>query len=63
MEEVIEPRGIAVRTVLAEHADAHWRLQAPSAFLGSFTFEVDLNYIMRIPAWGIESKAPFPLDS
>ena len=45
-----------------EHAGAKWRLQAPSAFGGTFTLEVDLNFIMRVPVWGVESKSPFPLD-
>ena len=62
MKTLIESRGIAVRNVPAEHAGAKWRLQAPSAFGGTFSLEVDLNFIMRIPVWGVESKSPFHLD-
>lgn len=62
MKKLVESRGIAVRNVPAEHAGAKWRLQSPNAFGGNFTLEVDLNYIMRIPVWGVESKSPFPLD-
>ena len=62
MRNLIESRGISVRNAPAEHAGAKWRLQAPSAFGGTFSLEVDLNFIMRIPVWGVESKTPFPLD-
>ena len=62
IKKLIESRGISVRNVPEEHAGAKWRLQAPSAFGGTFTLEVDLNFIMRVPVWGVESKSPFPLD-
>jgi predicted nucleotidyltransferase component of viral defense system len=62
MEELIESRGISVNRVPSEHAGGKWRLRAPSAFGGTFTIEVDLNFIMRVPVWGVESKSPFPLD-
>ncbi len=62
MRKLIESRGISVRNVPSDHAGAKWRLQAPSAFGGNFTLEVDLNFLMRVPVWGIESKCPFPLD-
>jgi predicted nucleotidyltransferase component of viral defense system len=61
-KKLIESRGISVRNIPSDHAGAKWRLQAPSALGGSFTLEVDLNYIMRIPVWGVEYKTPFPLD-
>ena len=62
MRKLIESRGISVRNIPAEHAGAKWRLQSPSALGGTFALEVDLNFIMRIPVWGTESKSPFPLD-
>jgi len=62
MKKLIESRGISVRNIPVEHAGAKWRLQAPSAFGGTFTLVVDLNFIMRIPVWGIEAKKPYPID-
>jgi predicted nucleotidyltransferase component of viral defense system len=62
MQSLIESRGISVRNVPAEHAGAKWRLQAPGAFGGTFTLEIDLNFLMRIPVWGVQSKSPYPLD-
>jgi predicted nucleotidyltransferase component of viral defense system len=62
IKKLIESRGISVKNVPDEHAGAKWRLQAPSAFGGTFSLEVDLNFIMRIPVWGVESKSPYSLD-
>ncbi|MBI5476589.1 MAG: nucleotidyl transferase AbiEii/AbiGii toxin family protein [Ignavibacteriales bacterium] len=63
MKRLIQSRGISVENApTEEHAGAKWRLRAPSAFGGNFTLEVDLNYIMRIPVWGVELKRPYPLD-
>ncbi len=62
IKKLIESRGISVRNAPEEHAGAKWRLQAPSAFGGTYSLEIDLNFIMRVPVWGVESKSPFPLD-
>ena len=63
LKKLIESRSIAVQFAPAdEHAGAKWRLRAPSAFGGSFTLELDLNYMMRIPVGDINPKQPYPLD-
>jgi predicted nucleotidyltransferase component of viral defense system len=62
MKKLIESRGISVKNIPDEHSGGKWRLQTPSAFGGNFTIEVDLNFIMRVPVWGTQTKPPFPLD-
>jgi hypothetical protein len=63
LKKLIESRSIAVQFAPAdEHAGAKWRLRAPSAFGGSFTLELDLNYMMRIPVGDINPRQPYPLD-
>jgi len=61
MKKLIQSRGISVENAPAdEHAGAKWRLRAPSAFGGNFTLEVDLNYLMRVPVYGVEKRKPYP---
>ena len=63
LKKLIESRSISVQYAPAdEHAGAKWRLRSPSAFGGNFTLELDLNYMMRIPVWGVHTKRPYPLD-
>jgi predicted nucleotidyltransferase component of viral defense system len=63
LKKLIESRSITVQFAPAdEHAGAKWRLRAASAFGGSFTLELDLNYIMRIPVGDINPKQPYLLD-
>ncbi|TSA19330.1 nucleotidyl transferase AbiEii/AbiGii toxin family protein [bacterium] len=63
LKKLIESKSIAVQFAPAdEHAGAKWRLRAPSAFGGSVTLELDLNYLMRVPIGSISSKQPYPLD-
>jgi predicted nucleotidyltransferase component of viral defense system len=62
LKKLIQSRGISAGDVSKEHAGAKWRLQAPSALGGTFTLEVDLNFAMRVPVWGVHYKSPFPLD-
>jgi len=62
VKKLIQSRGISVENAPTEHAGAKWRLRAPNAFGGHFTLEVDLNFIMRVPVWGLEMMKPYPLD-
>lgn len=63
LRKLIQSRGISVENSPAdEHAGAKWRLRAPNAFGGDFNLEVDLNYLMRIPVWGVTNRPPYPLD-
>lgn len=62
IRKLILSRGISVENAPTDHAGAKWRLRAPNAFGGNFTLELDFNYIMRIPVWGVEAKKPYPID-
>lgn len=63
LKNLIESRGISIQFAPAdEHAGAKWRLRAPSAFGGSFTLELDLNYLMRVPIGDTCLRQPYPLD-
>ncbi|MEK9136727.1 MAG: nucleotidyl transferase AbiEii/AbiGii toxin family protein, partial [Bacteroidota bacterium] len=57
LSRLLESLGISVERKPDEHAGGKWRLRATSAFGGNFTLEIDLNYIMRIPVWGVHSRA------
>lgn len=63
MKKLIKSKGITVEHASAkEHAGGKWRLRAANAFGGTFTLELDLNYIMRIPVWGVGIMKPYSLD-
>ncbi len=62
LKKLIQSRGISVGHAPTDHAGAKWRLRAQSGLGGRFTFEVDLNYIMRVPVWGIQAREAYPLD-
>ncbi|MGH7597533.1 MAG: nucleotidyl transferase AbiEii/AbiGii toxin family protein [bacterium] len=62
LKKLIQSRGISVEHAPTDHAGAKWQLRAQSGFGGHFMFEVDLNYVMRVPVWGIQSKEVYPLD-
>lgn len=63
LKKMIASHGIKVEHAPTDHAGAKWRLRSKSAFGGHFTFEVDLNYIMRVPIGEIQTKEAFPLDA
>lgn len=56
LSRLLESLRISIERIPGEHAGGKWRLRASSAFGGNFTLEIDLNYIMRIPVWGINSR-------
>jgi len=62
IRKVVQSRGISVENAPTDHAGAKWRLRAPNTFGGNFTVELDLNYIMRTPVWGLETRKPYPID-
>ena len=57
LSRLLESLGISVERKPDEHAGGKWRMRATSAFGGNFTLEIDLNYIMRIPVWGVLPRA------
>jgi predicted nucleotidyltransferase component of viral defense system len=57
LSRVLESLGISVERKPDEHAGGKWRLRTRSPFGGNFSLEIDLNYIMRIPVWGIRVRA------
>jgi len=62
LRKIIEAEGIIVEHSAVEHAGGKWRLRAKSAFGGNHALELDLNYLMRIPIWGIEVRKAHSLD-
>jgi predicted nucleotidyltransferase component of viral defense system len=63
LKKLIQSRGITIQHAPSdEHAGAKWRLRSPSSFGGHFTLELDLNYMMRIPVYGIREKEPYQMD-
>jgi len=60
--KLLVAKSITVQYLPSEHAGGKWRLRTRSAFGGDFTLELDLNYLMRTPIWGLMKKRPFPLD-
>jgi len=62
LKRLIQSRDITVEHAPTNHAGAKWRLRAKSALGGHFTFEVDLNYIMRVPVGDIQTREVYPLD-
>lgn len=62
LKRLMQSRGFTVDHAPTDHAGAKWRLRAKSALGGHFKFEVDLNYILRVPIWGIQAREVYPLD-
>jgi predicted nucleotidyltransferase component of viral defense system len=46
---------ITVERQPPQHAGGKWRLRTRSAFGGNVTLEIDLNYMMRIPIWDVQT--------
>lgn len=62
LSRLLESLRISVERKPDEHAGGKWRLRTSSAFGGNFTLEIDLNYLMRIPVWGIHSRTSLSPD-
>lgn len=63
LKKLIESMGISVEhKPINEHAGGKWRLRAQSALGGNFALELDLNYMMRVPIWGIYLRQPHIID-
>jgi predicted nucleotidyltransferase component of viral defense system len=62
IRKIVLSKSITIERAPTDHAGAKWRLRAPSAFGGNFTLELDLNYLLRIPLWGVESRKSYLLD-
>jgi predicted nucleotidyltransferase component of viral defense system len=56
LARLLQALGMTVERKPDEHAGGKWRLRAANAFGGNFTLEIDLNYIMRIPVWGVDTR-------
>jgi predicted nucleotidyltransferase component of viral defense system len=57
MARLLQALGISVERKPDEYAGGKWRLRAASAFGGNFTLEIDFDYLMRVPVWGVHSRA------
>jgi len=63
MQAVYEREGFAVRRMPAEHAGGKWRLRFGAATGGDANLEVDLNFLLRVPMWPVESRDSVPVGS
>ncbi len=62
LKKLAEAMGITVQHTPDDYAGGKWRLRVPNVFGGTFTLELDLNYIMRVPVWDTVYKKPYNLD-
>jgi len=62
LKKLIQAAGGSIQHAPTDHAGGKWRLKLPSALEESLRLEIDVNYILRIPVWGISMRTPCPLD-
>ena len=56
LSRLLESLQVSVERIPDEHAGGKWRLRTKSAFGGNFALEIDLNYVMRVPVWGVNTR-------
>ncbi len=56
LEAIFHREGLIIRHVPAKHAGGKWQLRYVSVLGGNGNLEVDLNYMFRIPLYGIQKK-------
>jgi len=62
LQRTLKAQGYTVKRIPEEHAGGKWRLQASSAFGGTFALELDINYMYRVPLGAVQYKSPAVLD-
>lgn len=62
LRRILTALGFEVHRVPGEHAGGKWRLSFNSAVGGTQRLELDINYIMRVPFYGVERKKSFVID-
>lgn len=56
LEAIFQQGGLSIRRIPEKHAGGKWHLRYASALGGNGNLEVDLNYMFRIPLYGIHKK-------
>lgn len=56
LEAIFQREGLSIRRIPQKHAGGKWQLRYPSVLGGNGNLEVDLNYMFRIPLYGIHKK-------
>ena len=56
LEAVFQREGLTIRRIPEKHAGGKWQLRYASALGGNGNLEVDLNYMFRMPLYGIHKK-------
>lgn len=56
LESVFQREGLSIRRIPEKHAGGKWQLRYRSALGGNGNLEVDLNYMFRVPLYGIHKK-------
>jgi len=57
LEAVFQREGLSIRRIPEKHAGGKWQLRYASALGGNGNLEVDLNYMFRVPLYGIHKKS------
>lgn len=57
LEAIFQREGLSIRRIPEKHAGGKWHLRYASALGGNGNLEVDLNYMFRVPLYGIHKKS------
>jgi len=57
LEAIFRREGLSIRRIPEKHAGGKWQLRYASVLGGNCNLAVDLNYMFRIPLYGIHKKS------
>jgi hypothetical protein len=57
LESIFYREGLSIRRAPGKHAGGKWQLRYESALGGNGNLEVDLNFMFRVPLYGIHKKS------
>ena len=56
LEAIFQREGLSIRRIPEKHAGGKWQLRYASVLGGKGNLEVDLNYMFRMPLYGVHEK-------
>lgn len=56
LEAIFQRESLSIRRIPEKHAGRKWQLRYASALGGNGNLEVDLNYMFRMPLYGVHKK-------
>jgi hypothetical protein len=62
LTRILTALGFEVHRIPSQHAGGKWRLSFNSAAGGTQKLELDINYLMRVPFYGVERRKSFVTD-